>query len=173
MGGPGPGATRSVTLPANLFPILLTTHVILAVSLFLPAFLLPFTMRTRGTDGEPVVGQQSGRFVRLLVWLEAHGTIIIGGGVAVTGIAMLVVLGGAFLDQPWLLIALAIYATILLVAFFIQRPGIRRLLGLKAAATEEEKERWRVRARRQRYISYLMAAAIGIIGWLMMSKPGL
>ena len=117
--------------------------------------------------------QQSGRFVRLLVWLEAHGTIIIGGGVAITGIAMLMVLGGAFLDQPWLLIALAIYATILLVAFFIQRPGVRRLLGLKAAATEEEKERWRARARRQRYISYLMAAAIGIIGWLMMSKPGL
>jgi uncharacterized membrane protein len=160
-----------VTLPTNLFPILLTTHIILAVSLFLPAFLLPFTMRTRGTDGEPVVGEHSGRFVRLLVWLEAHGTIIIGGGVAITGIAMLIVLGGAFLDQPWLIVALGLYATILVVAFFIQRPGIRRLLGLKVAATEEEKERWRARARRQRYISYLMAGAIGIIGWLMMSKP--
>ena len=160
-----------MTLPASLFPVLLTTHVVLAVSLFLPAFLLPFTMRTRGTDGDPVVGEHSGRFVRLLVWLEAHGTVIIGTGVAITGIAMLVVLGGAFLDQPWLMIALGIYATILIVAFFVQRPGIRRLLGLKEAATEAEKERWRVRARRQRYISYLMAAAIGIIGWLMMSKP--
>ena len=28
-----------------------------------------------------------------------------------------------------------------------------------------------MRARRQRYISYGMAAAIGLIGWLMMSKP--
>jgi uncharacterized membrane protein len=160
-----------VTLPAGLFPVLLTAHVILAVSLFLPAFLLPFTMRTRGTDGEPVVGGHSGRFVRLLVWLEAHGTVIIGTGVAITGIAMLIVLGGAFLDQPWLLIALSIYAIILLVAFFIQRPGIRRLLGLRQAATEAEKERWRIRARRQRYISYGMAGAIGFIGWLMMSKP--
>lgn len=160
-----------MTLPAGLFPILLTTHIILAVSLFLPAFLLPFTMRTRGTDGEPVVGERSGRFMRTLVWLEAHGTVIIGTGVAITGIGMLIVLGGAFLDQPWLLIALSIYATILIVAFFIQRPGIRRLLGLKQAATEEDKERWRVRARRQRYISYLMAGAIGVIGWLMMSKP--
>ena len=160
-----------MTLPTNLFPLLLTTHVILAVSLFLPAFLLPFTMRTRGTDGEPVVNAKSGRFVRLLVWLEAHGTVIIGAGVAITGIGMLIVLGGAFLDQPWLMLALAIYASILAVSFFIQRPGIRRLLGLKQAATEEEKERWRVRARRQRYISYLMAGAIGIIGWLMMSKP--
>lgn len=160
-----------MTLPPSLFPVLLTTHIVLAVSLFLPAFLLPFTMRTRGTDGEPVVGEHSGRFVRLLVWLEAHGTVIIGSGVAITGIAMISVLGGAFLDQPWLMLALAIYATILVVAFFIQRPGIRRLLGLKEAATEEEKERWRARARRQRYISYLMAAAIGIIGWLMMSKP--
>jgi uncharacterized membrane protein len=160
-----------VTVPTSLFPVLLTTHVVLAISLFLPAFLLPFTMRTRGTDGEPVVTSNSGRFVRLLIWLEAHGTVIIGAGVAATGVAMLVVLGGAFLEQPWLLVALAIYAAVLGVAFFVQRPGIRRLLGLRPAASEEEKDRWRGRARRQRYISYLMAAAIGLIGWLMMSKP--
>jgi uncharacterized membrane protein len=84
---------------------------------------------------------------------------------------MLLILGAAFLNQPWLLLGISIYATILLISFFVQRPGVRRLLGLKEAATEEEKERWRVRARRQRYISYGMAAAIGLIGWLMMSKP--
>lgn len=155
----------------ELFPYLLTTHVVLAVSLFLPAFLLPFTMRTRGTDGEPVVAANPGPVTRLLIWLEAHGTVIIGACVAITGIAMLTILGAAFLEQPWLLVALSIYATVLLVAFFIQRPGVRRLLGLRQAASEEEKERWRARARRQRYISYLMAGAIGLIGWLMMSKP--
>jgi uncharacterized membrane protein len=159
-----------MTLPSNLFPLLLTTHVVLAISLFLPAFLLPFVMRTRGRDGEPVVAT-SGRFVRLLLWFEAHGTVIIGVGVAVTGIAMLVILGGAFLGQPWLMVALGVYASVLITAFFIQRPGVRRLLGLRPAATEAEKERWRTRARRQRYVSYLMAGAIGLIGWLMMSKP--
>ena len=158
-------------VPAELFPVLLTTHIILASSLFVPAFLLPFTMRTRGIDGDPIVGGQQGRLVRTLMWLEAHGTLIIGAGVAITGVGMLLILGAAFLEQPWLLLALSIYASILLVAFFIQRPGVRRLLGLREAATEEEKERWRVRARRQRYISYGMAAAIGVIGWLMMSKP--
>ena len=158
-------------VPAELFPLLLTTHIVLAISLFVPAFLLPFTMRTRGIDGDPIVGGQQGRLVRTLMWLEAHGTLIIGAGVAITGVGMLLILGAAFLDQPWLLLALSIYATILLVAFFIQRPGVRRLLGLREAASEEEKERWRVRARRQRYISYGMAAAIGVIGWLMMSKP--
>ena len=60
----------------------------------------------------------------------------------------------------------------LAISFFIQRPGLRRLLGLREAASEEEKERWRARARRQRYVSYLMAAGIGLIGWLMMAKPG-
>ncbi|MFO7532191.1 MAG: DUF2269 family protein [Candidatus Limnocylindrales bacterium] len=155
----------------EFFPLLLTAHVTLAISLFVPSFLLPFTMRTRGTDGEPVVGARSGRFMRSLVWLEAHGTVIIGAGVAITGIGMLLILGAAFLQQPWLLLALSIYATILLLSFFVQRPGVRRLLGLKEAASAEEKERWRVRARRQRYISYGMAAAIGTIGWLMMSKP--
>ena len=128
-------------------------------------------MRTRGVDGDPVVGGNQGRVVRGLMWLEAHGTLIIGVGVAATGIGMLLILGSAFLNQPWLLLGISIYATVLLISFFVQRPGVRRLLGLKEAATEEEKERWRVRARRQRYISYGMAAAIGLIGWLMMSKP--
>ena len=158
-------------IPATWFPVLLTAHIILAVSLFVPSFALPFTMRTRGIDGDPVVGGNRGRAVRVRVWLEAHGTLIIGAGVAATGIGMLLILGTSFLQQPWLLLALSIYATILLISFFIQRPGVRRLLGLKEAATEEEKERWRTRARRQRYISYGMAAAIGLIGWLMMSKP--
>ena len=158
-------------IPAELFPLLLTAHIILAISLFVPAFALPFTMRTRGVDGEPVVGGKQGRLVRVLMWLEAHGTIIIGVGVAATGIGMLTILGAAFLQQPWLLLALSIYALVLAVSFFVQRPGVRRLLGLRQAASEEEKERWRVRARRQRYISYGMAAAIGLIGWLMMSKP--
>ncbi|MEA2026999.1 MAG: DUF2269 family protein [Chloroflexota bacterium] len=158
-------------IPGEFFGVLLAAHIVLAISLFVPAFLLPFTLRTRGADGEPVVRAQSGRFVRALVWLEAHGTVIIGAGVAITGVGLLLTLGGAFLEQPWLLLALSIYAAILAVAFFVQRPGLRRLLGLKDAATEEEKERWRVRARRQRYISYVMAAAIGVIGWLMMSKP--
>jgi uncharacterized membrane protein len=158
-------------IPAELFPLLLTAHVILAVSLFVPAFALPFTMRTRGVDGDPVVGGKQGRVVRGLIWLEAHGTVIIGAGVAITGIGMLLILGAAFLQQPWLLLALSIYAAVLIVSFFVQRPGVRRLLGLREAATEEEKERWRARARRQRYISYVMAGAIGLIGWLMMSKP--
>ena len=157
--------------PTELFPYLLVTHVTLAVSLFLPAFLLPFAMRTRGMDGDPVVPDRRNGITRLLIWLEAHGTLIIGAGVAATGVALLIVLGGAFLGQPWLMLALAVYAIVLLVAFFVQRPGVRRLLGLRQAATEEEKQRWRVRARRQRYVSYLMATAIGLIGWLMMNKP--
>lgn len=156
---------------ASLFPVLLTTHVVLAISLFIPAFLLPFTMRTHGRDGDPVVDADPGRVKRTLIWLEHHGTLIIGAGVAITGIAMLITLGAAFAEQPWLMVALSLYALILLVTFFVQRPGVRRLLRLSVAATEEEKERWRSRARRQRYISYVLAAGIGVIGWLMMSKP--
>ena len=71
-----------------------------------------------------------------------------------------------------MLAALAIYAAVLVVSFFIQRPGLRKLLRLSSDASPEEQEKWRVRARRQRYVSYGMAGAIGIIGWLMMAKPG-
>ena len=77
-----------------------------------------------------------------------------------------------FAQQPWLIVALTIYAGVLVTSFFIQRPGLRRLLGRSSDATPEEQERWRVRARHQRYVSYGMAAAVGLIGWLMMAKPG-
>ena len=108
-----------------------------------------------------------------MLFRSAHGTLVIGSGVAITGVLMLSVLGERFASQPWLLVALAIYAGVLVVSFFIQRPGLRRLIGLRADATPEEQERWRTRARRQRYVSYGMAGAIGIIGWLMMAKPGI
>ena len=157
---------------ASLFPLLLASHVILAISLFLPTFLLPFTLRTRGTDGDPIIRRSPGRVTRGLLWLSAHGTLIIGAGVAISGAAMLTLLGGALLEQPWLLAALGLYAAILVASFFVQRPGLRRLLRLREVASEEEKERWRVRARRQRYVSYAMGAGIGLIGWLMMAKPG-
>jgi hypothetical protein len=156
---------------ASLFPLILVTHVTLAITLFLPAFLLPFTLRTRGRDGAPVT-EPPGRFVRFLLWLETHGTVVIGAGVAITGLLMLAILGLQFLSQPWLLIALSIYAVVLLTAWFIQRPALRRLLGRRVDPAPAEQERWRTRARRQRYVSYLMAAAIGLIGWLMMAKPG-
>ena len=40
--------------------------------------------------------------------------------------------------------------------------------GVTAAADDEV---WQERARRQRYVSYLMAGLVGTIGFLMSSKP--
>jgi hypothetical protein len=158
-------------IPSSLFPVVLALHVTLAISLFLPSFLLPFTLRTQ-KRAVPGAGGRPGPVVRGLLWLERNGTVIVGAGVAATGLALLSILGATFASQPWLLLALAIYAGVLATAFFIQRPGLRRLFGLSSSDTPEERERWRARARRQRYISYGMAGAIGVIGWLMMAKPG-
>ena len=59
------------------FPILLITHIVLAVSLFLPSILLPFALRTRRAAEESPHG-----LVRFLLWMQAHGTLIIGVGLA-------------------------------------------------------------------------------------------
>lgn len=152
-------------MPATLFPIILIVHVSLAVALFLPSILLPFTLRTR----RPTVESESG-LVRSLLWAQSHGTIVIGAGLALSGLALLSILGPQLLAQPWLLIALVIYFTNLGIAFFIQRPNLRRLVGIKAAADDAL---WKQRARRQRYVSYLMAALVGLIGFLMSTKPSL
>ena len=150
---------------AQLFPVLLVTHIILAVSLFLPSILLPFALRTRRAAAE-----SPNRFIRFLLWMQAHGTVVIGAGLALTGVGLLSVLGAQLLSQPWLLLALAIYAGNLVLAFFVQRPNLRRLIGVRAAADDRV---WQARARRQRYVSYAMAALVGTIGFLMSAKPTL
>jgi uncharacterized membrane protein len=152
-------------IPASLLPILLATHVSLAIGLFLPSLLLPFALRAH----RPATTSQSS-LVQSLLWLQSHGTIVIGAGLALTGAAMLAVLGPSLLAQPWLLVALSIYVANLALAFFVQRPNLRRLVGVGAAWDDE---RWRERARRQRYVSYAMAALVGMIGFLMSTKPDL
>lgn len=150
-------------MPSTLFPVLLSVHIALAISLFLPSILLPFALRTRRATVE-----SESRLVRALLWAQSHGTVIIGAGLALTGIGLVTVLGPAMLAQPWLLVALAVYAANLVIAFFVQRPNLRRLIGIKAAADDRA---WKERAKRQRYVSYLMAALVGTIGFLMSTKP--
>lgn len=152
-------------MPAALLPVLLVTHIVLAVALFLPSLLLPFTLRARRAtvdSGSPVV--------RVLLGMQSGGTLAVGVGLAITGVALVAVLGSSLLGKPWLLVALAIYAVNLVVAFFVQRPSLRPLLGISAGTDDRV---WATRARRQRYVSYVMAAMIGTIGFLMSTKPAL
>ncbi len=150
-------------MPATLFPIVLAVHIGLAIGLFLPSILLPFTLRTRRATVE-----SASPVVRSLLWAQSNGTIVIGAGLALSGLALISILGPSLLQQPWLLVALVIYAANLAIAFFIQRPKLRRLIGIRAAADDRV---WKERARRQRYVSYLMAGLVGTIGFLMSTKP--
>jgi len=163
---PGPpfGQNRRL-MPASLFPILLATHVALAVGLFLPSILLPFALRARRAATE-----SASPLVRGLLWMQSNGTMVFGVGLALTGIGLLSILGPQLLGQPWLLVALSIYAFNLVLAFFIQRPNLRRLIGIRADASDAT---WKTRARRQRYVSYAMAVLVGTIGFLMSTKPQL
>ena len=167
-----------------LFPILLAVHVALAIGLFLPSILLPFAFRGgrpgRGASGsqatrrgttEPIADPGSGgRFVGLLLRLQGGGSIVIGGGLAITGLGLVAVLGTRLLAQPWLVAALVLYSTTMAIAFFVQRPGLRSLVGLLSGTDERT---WRGRARRGRYVSYAMAGLVGTIGLLMSAKPEL
>jgi len=145
------------------FPILLITHIVLAITLLLPSLLLPFALRTRRATTE-----SGSRLVQLLLRMQSGGTLVIGVGVAITGVALILTLGYRLAAQTWLLVALAIYALDLLLAFFVQRPNLHRLVGIRAAWDDEV---WRARARRQRYVSYAMAGLVATIGFLMSTKP--
>ncbi len=153
---------------SGFLPVLIAVHVVLAISLFLPSMLLPFALRLRGGQW-----REQGRASRALFWLQRNGTLVIGAGLGATGVAMLAVLGPQLLSQPWLLIALSIYAANLIIAFFVQRPALARLIRLRPLSTDAERERWRGWARRQRYVSYVMATLVGLIAFLMSTKPDL
>ena len=147
----------------NWFPILLVVHIALAVALLLPSVILPFVLRRSG--GRP------GPITRALMAMQGTGTIIIAAGLAITGGAMLWILGPELLTEPWLLVALTLYAVNLVVALLISRPNLRRLIGLGSSSTDDAT--WQRRARQQRYVAYGMAGIIGVIGFLMSTKPDL
>ena len=151
-------------MPQALIPLFLVAHIGLAVSLFLPSVLLPFAFRSRRGSLAP---DESSRFVRFLLALQSRGTVWIGAGLAISGLGLIASLGFKVLEQPWLLVALSIYALNLVLAYFIQVPRLRRLIGLRSGSDP----RWPDLARRQRYISYVMAGLVGTIGFLMSTKP--
>jgi hypothetical protein len=144
--------------------VLIAVHVALALALLVPSLLLPFALRRR--SAEAGASQDGGGGV--LLTLQTRGTPILGLGLAVTGLGLLATLGFDLLSRPWLLLALAIYGFNLVLAFFVQRPALRSLLGLRATG---DAATWAMRARRQRYLSYVMAGLIGGVGFLMSTKP--
>ena len=148
----------------NWFPVLLVVHIGLAVSLLAPSLLLPFLLRRADAGG------RTDPLTRVLMGMQGTGSVIIGIGLALTGAGLIALLGTRLLSQPWLLVALVIYAVNLLVAAFVSRPNLRRLLRIGG---ESDDAAWRRRARQQRYVAYGMAAATGAIGLLMSTKPAL
>lgn len=152
---------------AQFLPVLLAVHIVLAISLLVPSVLLPFTMRPRASVTQPAPG----RIARGLRWLQQHGTLVIGGGLALTGLALVAALGTQLFSQPWLLLALVLYSANLLLAFFVQRPGVARLLRRAGETSDAARARWTDWARRQRYVSYAMAGLVGATAFLMMAKP--
>jgi hypothetical protein len=151
------------------FAVLLAIHVTLAVSLLLPSLVLPFLLRAQnGTNPGSSAGGARSPATRALLAMQGGGSVVIAVALAVTGAGLVAILGPDLLRRPWLLAALGIYAANLLVAAFVSRPNLRRLVGRHA---EVDAAHWKRRARRQRAVAYAMAGATGLIGFLMSAKP--
>ena len=84
----------------NWFPVLLIAHVALAISLLAPSLLLPFLLRRERPTGGP------GGLTRALMAMQGTGSVVIGLGLAATGVGLVLSLGTRVLSQPWLLVAL-------------------------------------------------------------------
>lgn len=145
------------------FTALLVAHIVLAVSLLAPSLLLPFLLKGSRAG-------RSGRVTGALMAIQGTGSLVIGLGLLATGAGLVASLGTQLLAKPWLLIALAVYAANLAIAGVLSRPNLRRLARLDPGS---DPGRWRRTVRQQRYLAYGMGAAIGLIGFLMSTKPEL
>ena len=111
-------------MPHELFPLILIAHIALALSLFLPSLLLPFAF----ASATRIAARRPYRAVRAAaprapVAQARSGSAL---GLAITGLALVVDARAALLEQPWLLVALAIYGMNLALAYFIQVPRLRQ-----------------------------------------------
>lgn len=149
----------------SLVSVLLVIHVSMALGLVLPSLLLPFALRARRPASAPPA-----RIMQGLTVIQARGSLMFGLGVGLSGMALLAALGSELLGEPWLVAALVLYTLTLAVAFFVQRPKLRRILGSRAAGDDRDRKD---RARGLRYVSYLMALLVGLIAFLMSAKPRL
>jgi hypothetical protein len=145
----------------NPLPILLAVHITLALSLVLPSILLPFALRTRRATVE-----STSRVVRGLLLAQSNGTLVIGR----TGIDRFKTLCSRSAHRCSSSRGCCSRSRSTSSTSPSRRPApnLRRLIGVKAAADDDT---WKERARRQRYVSYLMAGLVGTIGFLMSSKP--
>ena len=98
--------------------------------------LHPAAVRAADPAGDGRVGQPASS--RACSGRRATARSSIGLGLALTGIGLVASLGSSMLQQPWLLLALTIYFVNLAIAFFIQRPNLRRLVGVRAAADDND-----------------------------------
>jgi hypothetical protein len=81
--------------------VLLVVHIALAVSMLAPSLLLPFLLRRADA-----VGGTPGTPTRILMRLQGTGTLLIGLGLALSGVGLLLVLGAELLTNSWLIAGL-------------------------------------------------------------------
>jgi hypothetical protein len=97
----------------------------------------------------PLIGGRELAVARGLATLQAHGTAPIGLGLLVTGLGLVAIVGLDLLGQSWLVLGIGLYAVALVITF-LARDRI---------------------SSRVRWVSYLIAGLVGVIGFVMATKP--
>ena len=153
------------------FPLILGTHITLAIALFLPSLLLPFTLRNRLVN-QGYDAPQPGRFVRLAA-VDPGARDDRHRGRARAHRAR-----DGHRPRP----ADARAAVAARQPRDVRRsprssrssssgPTLRRLVRRDGIETDADRAAWRARARRQRYIAYAITTAVGLIAFMMSTKP--
>jgi hypothetical protein len=156
----------------DLVPWLLFLHVLAAIVAIGPNFAYS-TIRTMGRQ-EP---QYANFGVRVSHMISARLVYPVGLIIPATGLSMIVVLGIDLASRAfwWLDVAIAVYATVYLYSFFVQRRIIERIVALTSSPPPPEgppPELHSLAARAQRGGTVMLVLLV-IVAFLMVVKPQL
>ena len=128
-GPTGSPAPTIAACPRVLFPVLLVAHIALAIApLRARRCCCRSRFRARRGSLEPASSRAASRGSCSRCRRAARSGS--ASGLAITGLALVAIARSSMLAQPWLLVALVIYAVNLGLAYFVQVPRLRSLIGL-------------------------------------------
>ncbi len=111
-----------------MFQLFLFLHVLSAIVAFGPSFTFPLIGSLGGRERE------HGNFaLRVTELIEKRLVITVGLTMPLTGAGLIYFGGFDLFQSAWLVIAIAVYATAMTFAIFVQTPTVARLIELTSA----------------------------------------
>ena len=152
-----------------LFNFLLFLHILAAIAAFGPTFIFPLIMGMGRRDP-----QHMAFAARVVHTISDRVTKIAAIATGILGVLLILAAELSLKDNSWLLVAILIYAILIIFAVIVQSPNSAKMVDLLTAATPGEPPSVEIAdlAKRLQMSGTALGVAVLAILLLMVFKPG-